>query len=112
MKKGMSVLIALCLIVTMFPAVLVRAEEGSAEVSVVRVESLPRPVPDGAQELEAAVSVDIPEAFDRAEVTWFDLGTNEFATVGTEMESGESFTLGHRVYARVRVFLKPGYSFI
>ena len=112
MKKGLSVLLALCLMVTMLPAVLVRAEEGAAEVSVVRVASLPRPVPDGEQELEAAVSVDVSEAFDRAEVTWFDLGTDEFATVGTQMEAGETFTLGHRVYARIRVFLKPGYSFV
>lgn len=112
MKKGLSVLLAFCLLLTMLPTVPVRAEDAPAEVSVVCVASLPRPVPDGAQELEAAVSVDVTSAFDRAEVTWFDLGTNPFATVGTEMGEGETFTLGHRVYARIRVFLQPGCSYL
>ena len=111
MKKGLSLLLALCMMLVLIPALPAQADEAIQPVSLVSVGELPRPVPDGAQTLQVDASVDVDGAFDRAEVVWYDLGTNEFATEGVRMEAGETFIAGHRAYAIIRVFLNPGASF-
>lgn len=108
MKKLLLLLLVLCLTAALLPAAHVAAAD--VPVTAIRISGIEHPQPDGAQDLTVDVSLDAENALYETKITWYDVA-DEFSFTGTEMAEGETFTLGHRVYAAIRVTLAPGFSF-
>ena len=108
MKKALSLLMVFCLLAALLPAM--SAAAATNPVAVITVSGIDHPQPDGEQDLTPEITLDHPDALESVQITWFDMADeNDF--VGTQMAEGETFTLGHHVYARIRVTLKPGCDF-
>lgn len=108
MKKMLSILLILCLTFALLPAV--PAAAADVPVTAISISGIDHPQPGGAQDLTADVSLDAENALYETKITWYDIA-DEFSFIGTEMAEGETFTLGHRVYASIRITLAPGFSF-
>ena len=108
MKKALSLLMVFCLLAALLPAM--SAAAATNPVAVITVSGIDHPQPDGEQDLTPEITLDHPDALESVQITWFDM-TDENDFVGTQMAEGETFTLGHHVYARIRVTLKPGCDF-